>query len=122
MARYSRRHRVTPKVRPKWPASEQGGRLVHPGQILFSFLFPYGISQNSLARRLGVSPRRINEIIQGKRRITAETALGLGEALGPSEYFWMGLQADYDLEMARERSRKSPRTGEWGSRPLEDWP
>jgi addiction module HigA family antidote len=118
MARFSCHLHGTAKARPKWHASREGGRLVHPGRILFGFLFPYGISQNSLARRLGVSPRRINEIIMGKRRITAETALGLGEALGPSEYFWMGLQADYDLEMARNSRR---RTGAWGSRPLEDW-
>lgn len=61
-----------------------------------------GISQNALARALGVPPRRINEIVLGKRGITADTALRLSRAFGTSEGFWMGLQADYDLEEARK--------------------
>jgi addiction module HigA family antidote len=100
--------------RPRWPACRIGYRLVHPGEILRDYLIPYDISQNMLARRMRVPPRRINEIILGKRRITAETALGLGDALGPSAYFWLGLQADYDLELARRAYRDSPRSqGAW---------
>ena len=75
---------------------------IHPGEILLEeFLTPIGISQNRLARAMGVPPRRINEIVHGKRIITADTALRLARALGTSEQFWMGLQADYDLEEAR---------------------
>jgi len=89
--------------------SRIGYRLVHPGAILFNeFLVPFEISQNMLARVLGVSPRRINEIVLGKRAITADTAIGLAEALGPSEHFWMGLQSDYELEMARARRDARP--------------
>jgi addiction module HigA family antidote len=92
-----------------------GGRLVHPGKLLASVLFPYDISQNSLARRMRVPPRRINEIILGKRSITPETAIGLAEALGISEYYWLGLQMDYDLERARDRYAKlGLGGGEWG--------
>ena len=75
---------------------------IHPGEILLEeFLTPIGISQNRLARAMDVPPRRINEIVHGKRAITANTALRLARALGTSEQFWMGLQADYDLEEAR---------------------
>jgi addiction module HigA family antidote len=74
----------------------------HPGEILLEeFLQPMGISQNALARAAGVPPRRINEIVLGKRGITADTAIRLAAALGTSERFWLGLQADYDLEEAR---------------------
>ena len=62
-----------------------------------------GISQNRLARDIGVPPRRLNEIVHGKRAITADTALRLARYFGTPEAFWMGLQADYDLEEARER-------------------
>lgn len=76
---------------------------IHPGEILLEeFLVPMGISQNALARAISVPPRRINEIVLGKRGITADTALRLSRALGTSEGFWMGLQADYDLEEARK--------------------
>lgn len=76
---------------------------IHPGEILLEeFLTPMGISQNALARAISVPPRRINEIVLGKRGITADTALRLSRALGTSEAFWMGLQADYDLEEARK--------------------
>ena len=76
---------------------------IHPGEILIEeFLVPIGISQNRLARAMDVPPRRINEIVHGKRAITADTALRLARALGTSEQFWMGLQADYDLEEARK--------------------
>lgn len=74
---------------------------VHPGEILQEeFLTPMSISQNRLGRELGVSPRRINEIIHGKRAITADTALRLSRYFGNSAHFWLGLQMDYDLEVA----------------------
>jgi addiction module HigA family antidote len=77
---------------------------IHPGEILLEeFLIPMEISQNRLARDIGVPPRRINEIVHGKRAVTADTALRLARYFGTSEAFWMGLQADYDLEEARER-------------------
>jgi len=74
---------------------------VHPGEVLQEeFLVPLEISQNALARAMGVPPRRINEIVLGKRGISADTAVRLAAALGTSERFWLGLQADYDLEQA----------------------
>ncbi len=77
---------------------------IHPGEVLLAeFLEPMGISQNALARAMGVPPRRINEIVLGKRAISADTALRLAKAFGTSESFWMGLQADYDLEQARSK-------------------
>lgn len=76
---------------------------IHPGEVLLEeFLKPLDISQNKLARAMGVPPRRINEIVHGKRAVTADTAIRLARALGTSEQFWMGLQADYDLEEARK--------------------
>lgn len=66
-----------------------------------------GISQNRLARAMGVPPRRINEIVHGKRAVTADTAIRLALALGTSEQFWMGLQADFDLEEARKSAEKT---------------
>ena len=75
---------------------------IHPGEVLWEeFLLPMGISQNALARAAGVPPRRVNEIVLGKRGISADTAVRLAAALGTSERFWLGLQADYDLEEAR---------------------
>lgn len=75
---------------------------IHPGEILLEeFLQPMGISQNALARAIGVPPRRVNEIVLGKRSVTADTAIRLARHFGTSEKFWMGLQADYDLEEAR---------------------
>ncbi len=75
---------------------------IHLGEVLLEeFLVPMQISQNALARAAGVPPRRINEIILGKRGITADTALRLAAFFGTSEGFWLGLQADYDLEEAR---------------------
>jgi len=77
---------------------------IHPGEILLEeFLIPIEISQNRLARDIGVPPRRINEIVHGKRAVSADTALRLARYFGASEAFWMVLQADYDLEEARER-------------------
>ena len=66
------------------------------------FLKPMELSQNRLALNIGVPPRRINEIVLGKRRITAETALRLARHFGTSPQFWLGLQADYDLDIASE--------------------
>ena len=75
---------------------------IHPGEILQEeFLLPMNISQNALARAAGVPPRRINEIVLGKRGVTADTALRLATVFGTSEGFWLGLQADYDLEESR---------------------
>jgi addiction module HigA family antidote len=76
---------------------------VHPGEILLEeFLKPLGISQNRLARAMRVPPDRINTIVQGKRSITADTALRLSRALGCSPQFWLNLQLRYDLEQAME--------------------
>ncbi|MCA1780458.1 MAG: HigA family addiction module antidote protein [Xanthomonadaceae bacterium] len=75
---------------------------IHPGEILLEeFLKPMDISQNRLARTIDVPPRRVNEIVLGKRRITADTAMRLARAFGTSEHFWLGLQVDYDLEQTR---------------------
>ena len=74
---------------------------IHPGEVLLEeFLLPLNVSQNALARAMGVPPRRINEIVLGKRGVTADTAVRLAAALGTSERFWLGLQADFDLEEA----------------------
>ena len=83
----------------------------HPGDILlYDFMMPYEISQNALARSMGVSPRRINEIVKGTRNITAATAVGLEAIIGPTAEFWMALQADYDIARAREAERHRPRS------------
>ncbi len=75
---------------------------VHPGEVLLKdFLEPMEISQNALARAINVPPRRVNEIVLGKRGITADTALRLAAFFGTSEGLWLGLQADYDLEESR---------------------
>lgn len=76
---------------------------VHPGEILIEdFMKPLGISQYRLAKAMNVYPRKINEIIQGKRSITADTALRLARFFGTSAEVWMNLQAHYDLELARD--------------------
>lgn len=78
---------------------------IHPGEILRQeFLEPMALSQSGLARAIGVPPRRINEIVLGKRAISADTAIRLARYFGTSEKFWMGLQADYDLEAVHRRS------------------
>ena len=75
---------------------------VHPGEVLREeFLIPLKLSQNQVARDINVPPRRINEIVLEKRAVTADTALRLARYFGTSERFWLGLQADYDLEEAR---------------------
>jgi addiction module HigA family antidote len=77
---------------------------IHPGEILLEeFLKPMGISQYRLAHDIGVYPRRINEIVHGKRSITADTALRLSRYFGLSERFWLNLQARHDLEVEKDR-------------------
>lgn len=77
---------------------------LHPGKILLDeFLKPLGLSQTRLGRDLGVSPRRINEIVHGKRSVTADTDLRLSRYFGTSPEFWLGLQADFDLDTASDR-------------------
>lgn len=83
---------------------EKQTRPVHPGKILLhEFLEPLGISQAKLALFLNVPPRRINQIVLGRRRISADTALRLGLCLNTSPQFWLGLQSDYDVCIAQNR-------------------
>jgi len=80
---------------------------IHPGEILLEeFLEPMEISQYRLAKDISVPPRRINEIVHGKRSVTADTALRLSRYLGMTEQFWMNLQTRYDLEMEKDRLGK----------------
>ena len=77
---------------------------IHPGEILMEeFLEPLGISQYRLAKDISVSPRRINEIVHGKRSITADTALRLAKFFGTTDRFWLNLQVRYDLEIEKDR-------------------
>ena len=77
---------------------------IHPGEILLQeFLEPMGLSQYRLAQDTSVPPRRINEIVHGKRSITADTALRLARYFGTSDLFWLNLQTRYDLELERDR-------------------
>ena len=79
---------------------------IHPGEILLEeFLAPLRISQYRLAKAIGVPPRRINEIVHGKRAISPDTALRLSRALGTSDRFWMNLQTRYDLDVQLEAHR-----------------
>ena len=83
--------------------SEKKQKPVHPGEVLFEeFLKPMNLSQNRLAISIGVDARRINEIVLGKRRVTADTSLRLSRFFGNSAQFWMGLQSDYDLDVAED--------------------
>jgi antitoxin HigA-1 len=76
---------------------------IHPGEVLLEeFIKPMNLSQNRLAINIGVDTRRINEIVLGKRSITADTALRLARFFGNSPQFWMGLQAQYDLDVAED--------------------
>jgi antitoxin HigA-1 len=76
---------------------------VHPGEVLLEeFLKPLELSQTRLALCLGVPPRRINEIVLGKRRVTADTALRLARYFGTTPQFWLGLQSEYDLDVAAD--------------------
>jgi antitoxin HigA-1 len=80
---------------------------IHPGEILLEeFLKPMDLSQNRLANDIGVPPRRINEIVHGKRRITADTALRLARYFKMSPQFWLGLQMDYDLDIEEDKLAK----------------
>jgi len=75
---------------------------IHPGEILMEdFIDGFGITQNKLAVSIGVPPRRINEIVHGKRGITADTAIRLARYFGTSEEFWMNLQSNYELRIER---------------------
>jgi len=78
---------------------------IHPGEVLNEdFIGAFGITQNKLAVALGVPPRRINEIVHGKRGITADTALRLGKYFGVPAQFWLNLQTRYELEVAADRA------------------
>jgi addiction module HigA family antidote len=77
---------------------------IHPGEVLMKdFLEPLALSQYRLARSLSVPPRRINEIVLGKRSVTADSALRLARFFGTSDRFWLNLQAAYDLDVERDR-------------------
>ncbi len=79
-------------------------KLLHPGEVLLEeFIKPMNLSQNQVSLAIRVPARRINEIIQGKRRITADTALRLGRYFQMSPQFWLGLQMDYDLDVAEDK-------------------
>ena len=85
----------------KWPKEQPP---THPGAIFNEgFLLPLNISQHRLAKSIGVDPRRVHAIVHGERAITAETALLLSRFFGNGAQFWMGLQAQYDLETAEDR-------------------
>ena len=76
---------------------------VHPGEVLMEeFLQPLGVTQHRLAVSVGVPPRRINEIVHGKRRITADTALRLSRYFGTTDRFWLNLQTRFDLETEKD--------------------
>lgn len=76
---------------------------IHPGEILMEdFIEPFGITQHKLSVAIGVPPRRINEIVHGKRAVTADTALRLGKYFGIDPQFWLNLQSRYDLELAED--------------------
>jgi addiction module HigA family antidote len=80
---------------------------IHPGEILMEdFIEGFGITQNKLAVSIGVPPRRINEIVHGKRGITADTAIRLARYFGTSEEFWMNLQSHYELRIERRALRE----------------
>lgn len=77
---------------------------IHPGEVLMKdFIEGFGITQNKLAVSIGVPPRRINEIVHGKRAITADTALRLGRYFSVDPQFWLNLQTRYELELAQDR-------------------
>jgi addiction module HigA family antidote len=77
---------------------------IHPGEVLLEeFIEPLEVTQHRLAVAVGVPPRRINEIVHGKRRITADTALRLARYFGTTDRFWLNLQTRYDLEVERDR-------------------
>jgi len=87
---------------------------VHPGEVLREeFLKPMGLSQNRLAIDIGVPSRRINEIVGGKRRITADTALRLARYFEMSPQFWLGLQMDYDLDIEQDKFSHHSASRRW---------
>jgi len=101
---------AAPRPRPGRPAPPRSAAAtsrmppIHPGEILLEeFLKPMGISQYRLAKETSVPPRRINEIVHGKRSVTADTALRLARFFGNGELFWLNLQTHHDLELERER-------------------
>ena len=76
---------------------------IHPGEVLLEeFLEPLGVTQHRVAVSIGVPPRRINEIVHGKRRVTADTALRLARYFGTSDRFWLNLQTRFDLEVEKD--------------------
>lgn len=80
---------------------------IHPGEILLEdFINGFGITQHKLAVSIGVPPRRINEIVHGKRAVTADTAIRLARYFGTSEEFWMNLQSNYELRLERRSLRE----------------
>lgn len=84
---------------------------IHPGEVLkHDFMDPLGLSSNALAEALGVTPARINEIVRGRRGITADTALRLARYFGTDAQSWMNLQDQYELEVARREAGKSLET------------
>ena len=99
---------------------------IHPGETLLEeFLEPMGIGINRVAREMAVSPGRISEIVNGKRRISADTALRLGRYLGVSPELWLGLQTEYDLRCARRKAGTEierhvhPHAEQRGTEPIE---
>ena len=95
--------------------SRIGREVVHPGTILLrEWMQPFNISQQGLARAMGVSPRRLNEIVQGKRAITADTAVRLSSKLGMAPHYWLGLQVDYDIDRVRRGAWRRARHRESG--------
>ncbi len=92
---------------------------VHPGEILLlEFMEPRGITQDRLAKEMAVSPRRINQIIQGRRAISADTALRLAKFFGTSDMFWLNLQERYDLDVQKQKLGSKPAA----QRPLSSLP
>lgn len=83
--------------------TEKAHEPISPGEVLLEeFLKPMGISQYRLAKVIGVPPRRINENVHGKRRVTPGTGIRISKALGMSEHFWVNLQVDYDVERVKD--------------------
>jgi len=80
---------------------------IHPGEILREeFLYPLGLSQNKISKDIGVPPRRINEIVLEKRRVTADTALRLAKYFNMTPQFWLGLQMDYELDLVKDKKEE----------------
>jgi antitoxin HigA-1 len=87
--------------------SKRKMKPIHPGEILREeFLYPLGLSQNKISRDIGVPPRRINEIVLEKRRITADTALRLAKYFNMTPQFWLGLQMDYELDLVKDKKEE----------------